>query len=138
MVLKLFLLVILALAAWATPTCYDPSQPGVKAYKINVLDCADVLERMLQGNNVTQPSLWSSSLGSHSKAWYSNTCALSTYLNNGHTSTMASYASVAETAVEIMRACVGKPNSANIGGQDTVADDPDLVVTMTGKGGKSR
>ena len=132
---RLLLIHFLVLSAYATPTCYDPRQMRAKMNKISIIDCADVLEQMLGGSNVTQPSLWSSADDSSSKSWFSHTCVVTASLIDGYPWTLASYDSVATTALGIMKACVSTLTSPNIGGQDTVAN---LTVSLTGQRQKPR
>jgi len=131
MVLRLLLFAMLALSAQATPSCYGPRQTHGKAYDISMIDCADVLERMLAIGIPTQPVVWSSEMGNIPYTWAANSCAVNIFLANGARQTIASPFSVAETATEIMRACLAIPSSTSLGGQEYLSHNSDMAVTLT-------
>lgn len=97
-----------------------------------MIDCVDVLEKILAGSGSMQSVVWSWEMRNIPSTWTANSCAVNVYLANGASQSIASPYSVAESAMEIVQTCLGTPSSASLGGQEYLANNSHMAVTVTG------
>ncbi len=71
-------------------------------------------------------------MGNIPATWAANSCAVNIFLANGASQTVASPYSVAESAMEIVRACLAIPSPGSLGGQKYLANNSDMAVTVAG------